>query len=219
MDKTQVLSAIKKVREQPKKKFNQTFDLILNLRNLNIKDPNQKVDHFVVLPKKLGRKRKVYGLVDKDLQQQARDTLEGYSEKDSFKSLDDKTVKKLAKTYDVFLAQATIMVDIAKKFGKVLGMKGKMPSPKAGQVIPPNSNLKEVYEKMQNTVRLVTNKDLSVKVPIGKEDMKDEDLIENIMFIYNFMAQHLPQEKHNIKSIMIKTTMGQPVVIGKDEQI
>ncbi|MDD5177938.1 MAG: hypothetical protein PHT54_01480 [Candidatus Nanoarchaeia archaeon] len=216
MDKQEVLNAIKKVREQPKKKFDQTFDLILNLRGINLKDTNQKVDYFITLPHKIGTKRTVFGLIDKDMTTQAKD-LDGFLAKDDFKNYDDKAVKKLGKKYDIFIAQANIMVDIAKKFGKILGMRGKMPSPKGGQVIPPTANLKETKEKLQNTVRIFTNKDLSVKVPIGKESSKDDDVAENVMVIYNYVIHHLPQEQQNLKNMMIKTTMGKPVVIGKNE--
>ncbi|MDD5331275.1 MAG: hypothetical protein PHE43_00420 [Candidatus Nanoarchaeia archaeon] len=217
MEKKQILEALKKVKEQPKKKFNQTFDLIINLKGINLKDPNQKIEYYLVLPKATGVKKTIYGLVDKELMNPARDTLDGFSVKDDFKNLDDKQVKKIAGKYDIFIAQANIMVDIAKRFGKLLGMKGKMPSPKAGQVIPPDANLKDVCHKLQNMARIITKKDLSIKVPVGKEDMKEEDVAENILFIYTYLVQHLPQEKHSIKNFMIKTTMGKPVVIGKND--
>jgi len=40
--------------------------------------------------------------------------------------------------------------------------------------------------------------------------MKDDDLAENILYIYNQVLHKLPEERNNIKNIFIKTTMGKP---------
>ena len=43
--------------------------------------------------------------------------------------------------------------------------------------------------------------------------MKDEDIIENIMTIYNTLLKTLPRNKENIKNIEIKFTMTKPYKI------
>ena len=57
MNKEEILKAIKKARELSKKrKFDQTFDLIINLHKLNIKKPEENINTFVVLPQGKGKK-------------------------------------------------------------------------------------------------------------------------------------------------------------------
>ena len=54
-----------------------------------------------------------------------------------------------------------------------------------------------------------------VQCPIGTEDMNDNDVAENALIVYNSLLQLLPNEKHNIKDVYVKLTMGKPVRIGE----
>lgn len=216
MDKNQVLDAIKKVREtNSKRKFNQSFDLVLNLKELNLKKPEDKLDVFVVLPKGLGKKRKLCALVDNSLHTDAKNTFDKAVLKDDFLSLTPKDVKKMAQEYDYFIAQANIMPELAKTFGKVLGVRGKMPNPKSGAIVPPKVVLKPIYEKFQKVVRMITRNELTVKCAIGAENMSDDDVAENVLAAYNAAVHALPQEAANIKEVLLKLTMGAPVKVGK----
>jgi large subunit ribosomal protein L1 len=106
------------------------------------------------------------------------------------------------------------MGDIASSFGKVLGPKGKMPNPKAGCIVPPViPTLEPIKQKINSTINLVTKDQLVMKSSVGYEDMSDEDLTENINFIYNNLLHALPKEKENIRSIFIKFTMSPSVEI------
>jgi ribosomal protein L1 len=40
--------------------------------------------------------------------------------------------------------------------------------------------------------------------------MKDEELVENIIAVYNVIVKELPRSKENIKNIEIKFTMTKP---------
>ncbi|MDP2909396.1 MAG: 50S ribosomal protein L1 [Nanoarchaeota archaeon] len=219
MNKEDILNAIKKARESSKKrKFSQTFDLVINLCNLNLKIPEENINTFIILPQGKGKKSKICALVDKELATQAKSVCDKTITKDEFPHYTEKKVlRKLANEYDYFLAQANLMVDVAKFFGKVFGPRGKMPSPKAGCIVPPNMDLKMVYNKLQKTVRLQTKNEQAVKCPIGTEDMADEQLQENISTVYNSVVGMLPKDVQNIKNMMLKLTMGSPVLV-KEEQ-
>lgn len=219
MNKESVLKTIQKIRKNSKKRnFSQTFDLIINLKGLNIKNPEHSINDFVVLKFGKGKKTKICALVDKELMEEAKVCDETIA-KDSFNKLDKKKIKKLAVSYDYFIAQATTMPDIAKFFGKIFGPKGKMPNPKAGCIVPPNAQLKPLHDKLQNTVKVQTKNELSIKCPVGTEEMKDEEIHENIMAIYNHAVHLLPDEEGNVKNVYLKLTMGKPFVVGeKDEK-
>jgi large subunit ribosomal protein L1 len=218
MNKKSVLATIKEIRKNvPKKKFSQTFDLQINLKELDLKKPEHKVDIFLELPKGLGKNRTIGALVDVPLENQAKEVFDGVVTKEEFVKYKTKsTIKKLSNQYDFFVAQANLMGDIARFFGKVFGPRGKMPNPKAGAVVlPTEQNLAGLAKKLQNTVRLQTKGELGVKASMGKESLSDEDIAENVMAAYDVVMKRLPQEKNNIKSVGLKLTMSPLFIIGK----
>ncbi len=215
MDNEGILKAIKKLREGSKKrKFSQGLDLIVNLKQIDIKKPDQKVESFLVLPNDNGKKLKICAFVDKELINEAKSVFDKAISKEDFPKVSKKELKNIAKEFDFFVAQSNCMVDVAKVFGKSLGSRGKMPNPKAGCVITPGSNLKELYNRLQKTIRLATRNEPIIKVLIGKDSMEDKKIQENIMSVYQSLLQTLPQEKSNIKNILLKFTMSSPVQIG-----
>ena len=67
-------------------------------------------------------------------------------------------------------------------------------------------------EKINNSVK-IRSKEPSIKIAIGKEDMKDEEIIENALSVYKAIFDVLPRKKENLKSVLIKFTMTKPIKI------
>ena len=128
---------------------------------------------------------------------------------------DKKVTKALANDHTYFVAQANIMPKVAQTFGKVLGTRGKMPNPTAGCVVPPKAALKPLYEQLQKTLRLKAKAQPVVKCSVGSEDQNEEEVIDNIMTAYTTVLHKLPNESHNIKSVLLKLTMSKPIRIDK----
>ena len=218
MDKKQAAQTLKRVKENSQKRnFTQSYDLIINLRDIDLKKTEQSVNFFVTLHYSKGRKAKVCALVGPELLSQAKEVCDFAVSIDDFPKYQKKEAKKLATEYDFFIAQATIMPKVATTFGKIFGPKGKMPNPKAGCVVPPNANLKPLYEKLQKTVKLQTKNDPIIQTIVGNEKMKDEEVIDNILTLYDALVHHLPSGKNNIKNSLLKLTMGKSFQIGKEE--
>ncbi len=219
MNKEDILNTIKSVRDNsPKRKFTQGFDLIINLKDIDIKREDQKVNTFLILPCSLGKKVKTTALVGQELIAKAK-VCDKTVVLDDFKKQDKKAIKKLAEETDYFIAQANIMPQVAATFGKILGPRGKMPNPKAGCVVPPIiPDLKPTVEKLQKTIKLETKNEPTLKVRIGSESSKDEEIAENILSVYNNILTALPQEKNNIKNMVLKLTMGKPFIIQSKEK-
>ena len=214
MNKKAISDSIKKVREvSPKRKFPQTFDLIINLQHIDIKNPDQKVDLFIQLHYPKGKKPKVCALVGPEMEAKAKPLFDKVILKDEFITYkkNKKATKKLASAYDYFVAQANLMGDIATTFGRVFGPKGKMPNPKAGCVVPPTVDLKPIANKLALTVRAITKEEPIIKTGIGTEDMKDEEIADNAFTIFNAVLHAVPNEIHNVRSMFLKLSMG-PVV-------
>ncbi len=208
MDKNILLENIKKVKESSKKNFVQKIDLIINLKNLNIKKQEENVDIFVNLPNPPGKKVRICALVGKEMAEQAS-VFDKVIIKDDFQDYQDKkALKKLVQDYDLFVAQGNLMTDVAKAFGRTLGPKNKMPNPKYGGVIAPGMNLAELKSKLEKTIRLKTKNEPIIKTYIGDQEMKDELLLDNALTAYNALIRILPQEEANVKDVMLKLTMG-----------
>ena len=56
-------------------------------------------------------------------------------------------------------------------------------------------------------------KSLQINCPVGKEDMDDDLITENILAVITFLENNLEKGLKNIKSIFIKTTMGHSVKV------
>lgn len=214
MDKKKILETLKVLREKSSKRnFTQKIDLVLNLRNLNIKNSDENVDLFVNLPHAPGKKLKICALVGKEIEDQAK-IFDKVIKRDEFSNYDNKKeLKNLVKEFDYFVAQANLMTDVAKVFGKTLGPRDKMPNPKSGSVITQTSNLSELKLKLEKTVRLKTKNEPILKTYVGNETMKDEDLAENIIAIYDSVIKALPQGEGNLKNMILKLTMSNPIKV------
>jgi len=216
MNNKAILDSVKKLREISKeRKFKQTVDVSINLTRMDFKkNPEKKIDIFIRLPHPKGKKPKICALVGKELATKAK-VFDRVIVNDDFSVIadDKKALKKLAREYDYFVAQANLMAEVGIKFGKALAPLGKMPNPKAGCIVPPTAELAPLAEKLQNTIRLTTKDQLSIKAIAGAEEMSNEDIAENILTIFNAVTHALPDEKANFKSMFIKFTMSQPVEV------
>lgn len=212
MNKEQVLKALEELKKQPKRKFDQSYDLIINLKNFEVKQ--HPIDFFVTLPFTKNKKIKVAAFVDQQLESQAEKNCDLTIRDTEFADYkDNKKAKALAKEYNYFIAQATLMPKIAAAFGKALGIRGKMPNPKIGCVVPPNANLEPLVKKLNLTVHLVAKKGLNLQCMIGKENQTDQEIVENFLTVYNAILKQLPSEIQNIKSVYLKLTMGKPIKV------
>ncbi|SRR3989344_766973 len=209
MDTEKVRKALKELQKHPKRKFTQSYDLVINLKNIVIKQT--PVDFFVTLHYPKGKKIRVAAFVDQLLAEQAQTFCDlAIRDTEFAKYADKKVLKKLAEEYDYFIAQANLMPKVAAAFGKVLGTKGKMPNPKLGCVVPPSANLEPLVKKLNSTVRLAAKKGTNVQVMVGREDQPEDQVIDNIMTAYQALVKQLPNETQNIKNVMVKLTMSKP---------
>ncbi|MBR9683324.1 hypothetical protein GOV03_02180 [Candidatus Woesearchaeota archaeon] len=209
MNKEDIQKAIGQLKAGKKRNFSQSYDLIINLKGINVK--SNPVDFFVDIPHSKAKKPKIGAFVGSELTEQANKFCDLTITESDFPKYDAPALKKLAGEYDFFIAQANLMPKVAQVFGKFLGLKGKMPNPKQGCVVPPNANLEPLIKKLQSTVRLSAKKGTNLQCLVGKEDQPDEQVIENILLVYNSTLKKIPQERNNIKNIQLKLTMSKPL--------
>tara|TARA_Y100000310_G_C20549610_1_gene747353 strand:- start:172 stop:810 length:639 start_codon:yes stop_codon:yes gene_type:complete len=212
MDKEQVQKAITELKTQPERKFSQSYDLIINLKNLVIK--SNPLDLFVTLHYPKGKDIKIAAFVGNQLTDQSNKHFDLTISEAEFQNYKDKKkLKELADSYDYFVAQANLMPKVAQAFGKVLGVKGKMPNPKLGCVVPPNANLETLKNKLQKTVRLRANKATNLQCLVGKQSQPESEIIDNVITVYQAVLKALPNEEQNVKNAQLKLTMSKPIKI------
>jgi len=191
------------LRKSKERKFDQTIDLIVNLRGVDIRKTN--VSLVIDVPHKV-RDKKVCGFL------MGKNDLVKTITKPEFKKYADKAaLRHLVEEYDFFIAHASLMPAVATTFGKALGPAGKMPSPQLGIITKEDADaIKPLLEKISKSVK-IRAKEASLKIPVGKASMKDEDIIDNIKVIYKAIENALPTKKENVKNVLVKMTMSKPV--------
>ena len=200
----EIKNALAELRKERKRKFIQTVDLVMNLKNFDVR--KEALNTFIFVPH--GSEKKLAAFFMK--RSKLIDTI---TEEDFVKHKEMKDIKKLAKKYDGFIAVAPMMGKVATKFGRVFGPMNRMPSPQCG-IVPQETDdmVSAMIEKMNKSIR-IKNKEMAIKLAVGKEDMSDEDLAENIKAVIKELEGKLPRGRDNVKEVLIKFTMTKPIVI------
>jgi len=198
----EILKALAELRKNKERKFDQTVDLIINLQKFDVR--KSQINLFINTPFKIKDKKIGAFLESKS------PYIDTITKEEFRKYADKKAVKRLVKKYDFFIAQSTLMPSVATTFGRGLGPTGKMPSPQLGIILNSDEKtIREAKEKINNSLKIKA-KESSIKLSIGKQSMKDNELSENILAVYNAVLKNLPKGKDNIKNIEIKFTMTKP---------
>ena len=205
----QLAELVKKGKDQStERKFNQSFEVLIALKDVDPKKTDLNVNEIVYLPHPTSKRAKVCFIGSGDLAVRAKNAkadrvmdpaqLENYggSKKDA---------KKLARSFDFFLADTALMPRIGKVLGQSLGPKGKIPLP-----VPPNSPIEGMIERMRTAVRVRSRGSLGVMAKVGDSKLADNELAENIVAVVGSVVKKLPNGDRNIRTIMVKTTMGKP---------
>ena len=198
--------ALEELRKSKERKFNQTIDLIINLQKYDVR--KNPLNLFVEVPFKI-KDKKVAAFLESKNPNVDTITFEEFK-----KYNDKKKLKQLVKKYNFFISQASLMPKVATTFGRILGPAGKMPSPQLGIILNANEkSINEIKEKVNNSVKIKV-KEASIKMAIGKQNMKNEEIIANINTVYKEIIKALPKDKENIKNVEVKFTMTKPIKIN-----
>ncbi|MDA3855209.1 MAG: hypothetical protein PF569_03040 [Candidatus Woesearchaeota archaeon] len=216
MDIKTISQKIIEAREASKKRnFTQTFDLIINLQNLDLRKPDHKVDIGVNLDcQAKDKKYTIVAVIDHAISG-AEEIFDKVIYNDELAAMKGnmQEIRKITQGYDKFVVQMNVMPQFAQILGRYLGPMNKMPSPKLGMVISPKTPLAELYAKLQTVVLLQTKKNLVLQVAIGSEKESDEVIAKNIVHLREALIHVLPGHQNNLKDIRLKLTMGNSVVL------
>lgn len=206
LPQNKIEEAIVKAREEsPARNFVQSFDLVINLRELDMNRPDNRVNIRVQLPNGVGPRR-VLVFASGDLALRARRAgADAVIEPAELAQLatDKKAAKKALKDFDVFVAEAPMMPTVGRVAGPILGPMGKMPTP-----VPPQAPIDSILERERKTVVLRSRDKPFIHCIVGKEDMNDADIAQNIEAVVNNLTNVTRRGLVNVKSVYLKLTMG-----------
>jgi large subunit ribosomal protein L1 len=212
LDQKTILTAVKEAKEKSqKRKFNQSVELILKLQDIDMKAPESKIQEVVELPYGLEKPNAICVIASGELAMKARKAnADLVVEKSDLEAMAGKKqeMRKIANTYDFFIAEAPLMPLVGRTLGSVLGPRGKMPIP-----VPPSADIASLLTKHRKTIIVRMRNQPILQNRVGMENMKEEEISENIEAVLRVLDGKLKKGMKNIKSAYIKTAMGAPVKI------
>ncbi|KAL1763113.1 60S ribosomal protein L10a [Sigmodon hispidus] len=103
-----------------------------------------------------------------------------------------KLVKKLAKTYDAFLASESLIKQIPCILGPGLNKAGKFPS-----LLTHNENMVAKVDEVKSTIKFHM-KMLCLTLAVGHVKMTDDELVYTIHLAVNFLVSLLKKNWQNV---------------------
>lgn len=205
-----ILKSVEEARKNSKRRnFVQTFDLIVTLKGIDVKKPENRFVEEVELPHGKGKESSVviFSDVTKDV---GVKVMKGGEIEELGKN--KRAAKELVKSTDFFLADPPLMPQVGKHLGQFLGPRGKMPKVIKGE------NIKKLVERYKKSVRIRIKDSPVIQCAVGNEEMEDGEIVENVMSVINFLKEKLPKGADNINKVYLKLTMGKPVKVMISEK-
>ncbi len=194
----------------PKRNFKQSIELIVVLRDIDVKSPEGRIREIVFMPHKLRKDVKICVAAEGDMALKAK---EGGAHlvltRDDLNKIQGnrKEAKRIAQQCDWVLVRADLMPLVGRILGPALGPRGKVPTP-----VPMNANILELIEKYRRATMIRTKDQPQIMCRVGTEDMGVKEIVDNILAVLSVLEGKL-KSVHNIEKIIVKTTMGPPVEV------
>ncbi len=202
------------IESAPKRRFVESVDLTVVLRNVDLKrNPNLKLNEVVTLPNPPKNKAPKVAVIGRgDFSLKAREAgADIVLEPEDVERIakDKRELKKLASRFDFFVSQADLIPRLARFLGPVLGPRNKMPMP-----LPANQvdRLPEIISKLRRSVRIRMRDQPMFHVKVGSADMTPEEIAENAEAVISAVEKKYGDLNY-IESIYVKTTMGPAVSV------
>jgi large subunit ribosomal protein L1 len=199
------LAVSRALEESPDRNFTESVDLAINLRDLDLNDPSNRVDESIVLPAGTGQETTIVVIAEGETAVRAEDVADDVLSGDDLADLgdDDDAAKELAGETDFFVAEEALMQDVGRYLGTILGPRGKMPTP-----LSPDDDVVEVVERMKNTLQLRSGDRHTFHALVGAEATSAEEIADNIDVILRRLYADLEKGPQNVDTVYVKTTMG-----------
>jgi len=207
VERARILEAVKAAIEKaPERKFSESVDITINLKNIDMAQPKNRIDETILLPHGTGKTVGIAVLGKGDITTQAReagvDLIIGPEEIERLGG-EPREARQVAGKYRFFLADTGVMPQVGRFLGPRLGPRGRMPTP-----IPGETDIRPMVERLRKSVKVRTKDKKTFHVKVGSTQMPPEQIAENIDAVLKKIEGVLEQGSMNIRSVFVKTTMG-----------
>jgi len=202
----QISQAIKAALEAaPERKFVESVDIAFTIKDVDLKNPVNRIKEEIRLPSGRGREQKVAMFAAGEAATKAKAAGLAVFSPQQIEDFGGKKgqAKKMANQYDFFLSEVPHMGLIGRHLGTVLGPRGKMPRP-----VPPTLDPAVLASGLAGTVVVKSGDKMTFHASFGTVEQSHEDLLANAMEVYNRVITKLERGAGNIRSLFIKTSMG-----------
>ena len=189
----------------PKRKFVESVDITFTIKDVDLKNPTNRIKEEIRLPSGRGRELKIAMFAASEAATKAKAAgLTVFTPQDIEDLGGNKgKAKKVANSYDFFLSEVPHMGLIGRYLGVVLGPRGKMPRP-----VPPTLDPGVIAAGLMSTVVVKSGDKTTFHTAFGTANQSEEELQANAMAVYNRVISKLERGLGNIRSLYIKTSMG-----------
>jgi large subunit ribosomal protein L1 len=192
-----------------KRRFKQSVDLIVVLKDVDPRSPEGRLREVVFLPNKPTKEPRICVVAEGDMAVKARELgvpVYGRSDLQEMRQ-NRKLAKKVAQQCDWVLIRVDLMGLAGGVLGPALGPRGKAPTP-----VPPNADIAQLVERYKRAVWVRIRNQPQIMCRVGTEDMSPEEIAENIEAVLGAIAGKLGRQR--IAKVIVKKTMGIPVQVA-----
>ena len=207
MDQFSVEEAVALVQDMKYSKFDESVDMSINL-GVDPRHAEENIRITTPLPHGTGKEVSVLVLAEGPQEKEALEAGADYVGNKEYLT----KIKNGWTDIDKIIATPNMMGELGK-LGKILGPKGLMPNPKSGTV---TMNVGQAVKDIKaGQVELRVESNGIVHVSCGKVSFAKEQLVENIMKIYQTIMKARPASVKGqfLEKMVISSTMGPSVII------
>tara|TARA_B100001123_G_scaffold438635_1_gene573828 strand:+ start:340 stop:984 length:645 start_codon:yes stop_codon:yes gene_type:complete len=193
------------IESAPERKFVESVDLTFTIKDVDLKNPNNRIQEEIRLPSGRGKELKIAMFAGAEAAQQAEAAGIFVIDPSTIEDLggDKMKAKKLVNKYDFFLSEVPHMALIGRFLGVVLGPRGKMPRP-----VPPKVDPGAIATGLRSTVVVRSRDRITFQASFGTVSQTHDELVKNALEVYNRVTGKLERGSGNLRSLYVKTTMG-----------
>jgi large subunit ribosomal protein L1 len=207
-DKELVEAVRAALEKAPERKFLESVELSINLKDVDLTNPKNRIGEEVILPKGRGKEVKIGIFATPEMVTKSQNVIDLVIPAEEIGKLaeEKRNTKNMIDDIEFFIAEAPLMAPVGKSLGVILGPRGKMPRP-----IPPGADPTVVSNNLRKTVKVRSKDRRTFHVAVGTRTMSPEDIADNIDAVLKRVVAKLERGTMNIHSAYVKTTMGPAV--------
>tara|TARA_B100001750_G_C15433687_1_gene559690 strand:+ start:176 stop:820 length:645 start_codon:yes stop_codon:yes gene_type:complete len=196
--------------ESPERKFVESVEISFTLRDVDLKEPVNRIQEEVRLPSGRGKPVKISMFAGGEMATKAKAAGIDVIDPSTIEDLggNKQLARKVANKSDFFLAEIPHMGTVGRFLGVVLGPRGKMPRP-----VPPNVDPGMIATGLKDTSIVRSRDRVTFHTAFGSREQGIDDLTVNAVAIWERVMSKLERGAGNIRSCYIKTSMGPAIKV------